>query len=240
VKRRVRLPVVQGDHALAYRDKKGRLELRRRKAPRHSPEIQRDSAIEVEPLPYNGPDGPCSDVAEHRAYVARRAARALVGSWQPREGVPATRGDCPPRSEVAASGCPFPKCRHHLWVQTENPGRPGLAFVPRDDRGLTISATGDLGPRSPPRVEPMWLVPGKLPPPSCSLDEADRPLRLDRLGAILGRHRTLAGRLLARALRSWARALAAHGIPRDAILELVEPERHDPAPSVRIKARRGP
>lgn len=75
----------------------------------------------------------------------------------PLVGVPATRADCPPPSVY----CPYVRCRHHLALITADhrAGRPGLAHVPRDRMGRTISAPGDAGDcaRSGTTVDPRWL-----------------------------------------------------------------------------------
>lgn len=59
----------------------------------------------------------------------------------PLAGVPKTRADCPPSSEY----CRHIRCRYHLaMVDAEHrAGRPGVQLVPRDERGLTVSAPGD-------------------------------------------------------------------------------------------------
>jgi hypothetical protein len=74
----------------------------------------------------------------------------------PLAGVPKTRGDCPPPSEY----CRYIRCRYHLaMIDAEHrAGRPGLASVPRDARGLTVPVLGDLGGERPgTSFDPRWL-----------------------------------------------------------------------------------
>jgi hypothetical protein len=75
--------------------------------------------------------------------------------FHPVSGVPATRGDCP-----AERPCPHVRCRHHLWLVDADTraGRPGLANVPRDERGLTLHVEGSAGiERSGTTLRPGWL-----------------------------------------------------------------------------------
>lgn len=74
----------------------------------------------------------------------------------PLAGVPKTRADCPPPSEY----CRHIKCRQHLaMIDAEHrAGRPGLANVPRNHRGLTMPVVGDLGAqRAGTTFDPRWL-----------------------------------------------------------------------------------
>ena len=76
-------------------------------------------------------------------------------SFTPLPGVPATRADCPTQRP-----CPYLRCRHHLFrLDAENrAGRPGLANVERDERGLTKSVSGTAGASRPgTTIVPKWL-----------------------------------------------------------------------------------
>jgi hypothetical protein len=124
------------------------------------------------------------------------------------DAVPDTRGDCPTQKP-----CPHVRCRYHLWRTDacDRPGRPGLAQVPRDAHGLTVSTPGELGEeRAGTTLEARWL---ETPvPPSCALDEVDRhkrPMGNIEVAAAQGRHRTLSGRIVNDALESAKRNAAA-------------------------------
>lgn len=72
-------------------------------------------------------------------------------------GVPKTRGDCPDTTHQA---CPFVLCRAHLWRVDgcDRAGRPGLANVPRDERGHTLATPGQAGEQRPgTTLWPAWL-----------------------------------------------------------------------------------
>jgi hypothetical protein len=163
-------------------------DLKRRR--KYSDEVVRDSRIPVEPLE-------CSE-GERRRYVRYRAALALRGTLDPLPGTAGTRGNCPP--ERHQTGCPFVRCRYHLWRIDGGPdgnraGRPGLANVPRDGRGLTLRVLGDVGgDYNGTTLQPRWLEPGAMPV-SCALDVADKGKASNQeTGDALGRHRTLVGR----------------------------------------------
>jgi hypothetical protein len=183
--------------------------LRKIRRRRYSPEIERDAKIEIEPQAHQAADGLACDIAEHHAYLKRRDARALLGSAPDPIPVPATRAECP--ADRREHGCGAYSCRHHLWLQTTLPGRPGLANVPRGPAGLTQRVLGDLGPKAPPTLEPRWLDGGTLSP-SCALDVADEG-RHDNLalGVILRRHRTLVARSVKEALAALRAKGHAHG-----------------------------
>jgi hypothetical protein len=77
--------------------------------------------------------------------------------FSPIEGVPATRADCP---STAHAICPHVRCRHHLLLEDaeHRAGRPGLASVPRDERGLTLPSSGNAGAERPgTTLRPGWL-----------------------------------------------------------------------------------
>lgn len=115
------------------------------------------------------------------------------------DAVPDTRGDCPTQKP-----CPHVRCRYHLWrvdggEDGTRAGRPGLAAVPRNAAGLTLSAPGPIdGERPGTTLESRWLE--SPVPPSCALDEATRPRTNGEAGACTGRHRTLVAREVKRAL----------------------------------------
>jgi hypothetical protein len=122
--------------------------------------------------------------------------------------LPKTRAECPTEKP-----CPHVRCRDHLWRvdACDRPGRPGLAQVPRDAHGLTVSTPGELGEeRAGTTLEARWL---ETPvPPSCALDEVDRhkrPMGNIEVAAAQGRHRTLSGRIVNDALESAKRNAAA-------------------------------
>jgi hypothetical protein len=77
--------------------------------------------------------------------------------FSPIEGVPATRADCP---STAHAICPHVRCRYHLFLEDaeHRAGRPGLASVPRDERGLTLPSSGNAGAERPgTTLRPGWL-----------------------------------------------------------------------------------
>lgn len=84
-----------------------------------------------------------------RASVRAVVRLPIVGSWfQPKTGVPANRNECP---DTTQNPCPYVRCRYHLFLEDaeHRAGRPGLASVPRDARGWTISQPGDMGGEGP-------------------------------------------------------------------------------------------
>lgn len=100
--------------------------------------------------------------------ISRKAHRKRLPIYQPslpvddsgfadlaREGVPKTRGECP-----VVRPCPYVRCRHHLFLVDADTraGRPGLASVPRDAKGLTLAVAGDAGTAGPgTTLRPGWL-----------------------------------------------------------------------------------
>jgi hypothetical protein len=121
------------------------------------------------------------------------------------DAVPDTRAECP-----TVKPCPHVRCRAHLWRvdSQDRAGRPGLASVPRDRRGLTLPVLGNLSPkRAGTTLEARWL---ETPvPPSCALDCADKgPMSNEQIGEALSRHRTLIGKDVPDAMES-AKAKAA-------------------------------
>lgn len=111
------------------------------------------------------------------------------------DAVPDTRGDCP-----TVKPCPHVRCRYHLWrvdggEDGTRAGRPGLSAVPRDKRGLTLPVLGELkGERPGTTLEPRWLE--SPVPPSCALDESTRARSNEEVGECIGKHRTLAARVV--------------------------------------------
>jgi hypothetical protein len=193
-----------------------------------SEEIARDAKIPVEPSRRQQ----LIDGTNHAEYVAARRMRALMGTWEPKNGVPTTRADCPTDREQV--GCPFYRCRHHLWVWPPA-GRPNLQDVPRDEQGLTIRTLGKLGEAGDRLdLEPRWL---QHPlPPSCSLDLADKPHGLDEVGAATDRHRTLVGHVL----RAGIASMKAKGQTSADLVRVSEADRRvDEEPSLVTRGRRG-
>jgi hypothetical protein len=107
-----------------------------------------------------------SDITRRANKVSKKASKArrkvrlpmlpmADGGFEPVSGVPKTRGQCP------TSGiCKHVRCRHHLLLEdaAHRSGRPGLGSVPRDSRGLTISAPGEAGCERPgTTLRPGWL-----------------------------------------------------------------------------------
>ena len=77
--------------------------------------------------------------------------------YLPVAGVPRTRGDCP---DTTHDLCPFVRCRYNLFRvdASDRAGRPGLANVPRDERGHTIATPGTAGTSRPgTTLWPAWL-----------------------------------------------------------------------------------
>ena len=111
------------------------------------------------------------DIPEHRRRVYRinrRAARRRLpvlqpylpvadDTFKPVAGVPKTRADCP---DTHTAHCPHVRCKWHLFLETgeHRAGRPGLANVPRDARGLTLPSAGAAGQQRPgTTLRPAWL-----------------------------------------------------------------------------------
>jgi hypothetical protein len=107
-----------------------------------------------------------SDVTRRANRVSKKASKArrkvrlpmlpmADGGFEPVEGVPKMRGDCP-KTRL----CPHVRCRFSLFMEdaAHRSGRPGLGSVPRDARGLTMSAPGDAGDKRPgTTLRPAWL-----------------------------------------------------------------------------------
>ena len=102
-----------------------------------------------------------------RASKARQAKRvryrlpvvqpALIADhgFNPVGGVPKNRGECP-----TTGYCPHVRCRMHLAMEDaeHRAGRPGLANVPRDEKGLTLPSRGSAGhERSGTTLRPTWM-----------------------------------------------------------------------------------
>jgi hypothetical protein len=149
--------------------------------------------------------------------------------WMPREGVPSDRSECP---NTASSMCEFVKCRYHLarvdgGEDGDRAGRPGLAKVARDSAtGHTLVQAGDAGDERPgTTLNPTWIGPdGEFRHvPTCALDEIDRlgAMTNEQTGDRIGRHRTLAARVLRRAVK---RLREEHSMTGDDLLRLVAPE----------------
>ncbi len=126
---------------------------------------------------------------------------------------PVKRGDCPKQKP-----CPHVRCSYHLWridggIDGSRPGRPGIASVPRDERGLTLRVRGELdGERAGTTLEARWL---ETPvPPSCALDEATRAHSNTEVAYRMNRHRTMAGRDVKKALLNAEEVAAGEGMSR--------------------------
>ena len=112
------------------------------------------------------------DIPEHRRRIyriSRRAHRKRLpvlqpylpvadDTFKPVAGVPRTRAQCP---DTSTQHCPHVRCKWHLFLETgeHRAGRPGLASVPRDERGLTIATDGHVGNARPgTTLRPAWLT----------------------------------------------------------------------------------
>jgi hypothetical protein len=117
----------------------------------------------------NQPPLPGLDYIGRAAAISKRASKErqrkrlpviqpeLIGDrgFDPKTGVPRTRGECPTERP-----CPFVRCRWHLFMEDaeHRAGRPGLASVKRDSKGLTTSQLGDAGTDRPgTTLRPGWL-----------------------------------------------------------------------------------
>jgi hypothetical protein len=97
-----------------------------------------------------------------RASKQRRSKRVSLpvlplsdSSFTPVDFVPATRAECP-----TTGLCVHVRCRFNLLRidACDRAGRPGLASVPRDERGLTLPVSGDAGAERPgTTLQPRWL-----------------------------------------------------------------------------------
>ena len=111
------------------------------------------------------------DIPEDRRRIyriSRRAARKRLpvlqaylpvadDTFKPVAGVPGTRAQCP---DTSTAHCPHVRCKWHLFLETgeHRAGRPGLANVPRDARGLTLPSAGAAGQQRPgTTLRPAWL-----------------------------------------------------------------------------------
>jgi hypothetical protein len=105
-----------------------------------------------------------ANVISRRAHRKRRVRLRVLNQrplpmldkndFPAREGVPATRADCP-----KGGYCPHIRCRWHLArVDAEHrAGRPGLSNVKRDELGRTLRVEGDAGDERPGTTfEPRW------------------------------------------------------------------------------------
>jgi hypothetical protein len=121
------------------------------------------------------------------------------------------------------------QCRFWLGGRVDagdRAGRPGLTRVPRDPvTGLTYSVQGDIGEEiAGTTIVPRWLDErGEFRfIPTCALDEIERRGKMsnEEIGALIGRHRTLAERVIKNA----ARALIAKGGTIQGLRVLADPE----------------
>ena len=106
------------------------------------------------------------DITRRANKISKRASKArrlpviqpeLIAdhAFMPVRGVPATRAQCPTERP-----CPH-MCRWNLLIEDADTraGRPGLASVPRDERGLTIATEGHVGNARPgTTLRPAWLT----------------------------------------------------------------------------------
>lgn len=153
------------------------------------------------------------------SHVVRKHVNLTVVThpqFTPLPGVPPTLADCP------TGVCPFVRCRHHLWrIDSEDrSGRPGIAHVPRGERGRTISAPGHAGDeRAPTTLSARWLE--DPIPESCALRlAAQGPRDNTEVGHALGRHRTLAALIVKQAIRKFV----ANGGTEEGLNALIEEE----------------
>jgi hypothetical protein len=125
--------------------------------------VRRPSAASHQlPLQLGGADFPApvriaarQNKARHRLPVLQPTLTIHDSRYAPVAGVPRTRADCPTQRP-----CPHVHCRHHLFLETADhrAGRPGLASVPRDARGLTLPTQGHAGDTRPgTTLRPGWL-----------------------------------------------------------------------------------
>jgi hypothetical protein len=94
--------------------------------------------------------------ARKRLPVLQSYLPVADNAFTPREGLPANRGEC----RTAKRHCEYVRCKWHLFVEAADhrAGRPGLANVPRDERGLTLAAPGHAGHESAgTTLRPAWL-----------------------------------------------------------------------------------
>lgn len=158
-------------------------------------------------------------VVEKQLGGKRRVALRVIdeskaGTFEPRAGVPATRGDC----VGGVRPCPFVRCTHHTWLLEgrDRAGRRGHGQLP------------------PTTIEPRWLAPN--PGDSCALDVADRiseqrktsrsagefVLSIAAIGIALGRDEGTIWLVLKRALAK----LRAGGVELEHMREMAKREPH--------------
>jgi hypothetical protein len=126
--------------------------------------------------------------ARKRLPVLQPSFPVRDAKFTPLPGVPKTRGDCP-----VERPCPHLMCRHHLFrLDAENrAGRPGLANVDRDERGLTKSITGDAGETRPgTKVPPKWLELERHVRAAIETDDTGRICAINVLGDAWGSGQT--------------------------------------------------
>lgn len=128
--------------------------------------------------------------------------------WEPREGVPRSRSECP---DTSVEYCGFYRCRH--WLARidacDRSGRKSLGKVPRDAAGLTLSLSGAAGEddRQPTLDPHQWMNDDgtmRELPPSCALDvvkQNPHGMTNEATGAATNRHRTLVARLIKSSLK---------------------------------------
>jgi len=129
------------------------------------------------------------EITRRANRISRRSSKLRVlqpelvadHAFAPLPGVPRTRGDCP-----TARPCPYVRCRYHLWAEDaeHRAGRPGLASVPRDEHGHTLSTPGHVGDERPGMtLRPVWLKYRGL--------EVEREVRvyINEAGDVLGTRR---------------------------------------------------
>jgi hypothetical protein len=180
-------------------------------------------------------------VEKQMGGVSKRIALRVIDHTEPVfvpeiHGKPWKRSECP-----TARPCPRAFCRAHLYRvdASERAGRKSLRFVPRDKNGLTLSVPGLLPDDRTGTLDAAWLESPQRP--SCAWDVIEaakgQPLDNSAVGRAVGKHRTMAARIVDTALKK----LKAAGVEADDLLREVEPERveHEPSRSHRQTSTRG-
>lgn len=183
----------------------------------------------------------------------KRVALTVVDSnsprWMPDGKMPASREECP---DTSVTMCGAIWCRWHLLRVDGGPdgdrsGRPSLGRATRGERGWTASQPGDLGDERPgATLDPLWLDEnGEFRHvETCALDVVRRhgaPMTNEQTGVMIGRHRTLAARIVKSALARYIEVSAEQGIDEASALRgirmLATPE--DAAEDMRDEPKRG-
>jgi len=146
--------------------------------------------------------------ASSRGRVVR--LRVIGGEMELREGVPASRADCPTRP------CGHVRCKWHLWL-----------VLGEDRPGRRTPRAGEAERRAPSTtLRPVWVATWPLPP-TCVLDVAEKVAaersyaRVDEMAAAYGVRRSWFSELVADAIAK----LGAGAVDPEALIDALAERR---------------